>query len=150
MKTNLHLRSYLAQFYLEWKIFRTKVVEKLETYILCSVTFFENRAEYEIMLKNIVEPDRPQMTIWRKSIACWITKATNKHSEYVIRIAFLQQQWLNKRASILRYMYIACLFISCCEWLQDSFVRTTRFNRHLSVCMQTPVRGTRSGYSYHL
>ena len=29
--------------------------------------------------KVIVEPDRPQMTIWRMHIACWIRKATNKH-----------------------------------------------------------------------
>jgi len=50
--------------------------------------FFENRAVYEIMWKNIVELDRPQMTIWRIRIACWITKATNTHPEYVIPIAF--------------------------------------------------------------
>ena len=36
------------------------------------------------MWKNIVEPGRPQMTIWRMRIACWIPKATNTHSEYVI------------------------------------------------------------------
>jgi hypothetical protein len=42
-------------------------------------------------------------------IACWITKATDTHSEYVILIAFPRQQWLNERASVLRYTYIACL-----------------------------------------
>ena len=45
-----------------------------------SITFFgpfENRAVYEKMLKNIVERDRPQMTIWRMGIACWIPEATN-------------------------------------------------------------------------
>jgi len=36
------------------------------------------------MWKNIVEPDRPQMIIWRKGIAFWITMATNTHSEYLI------------------------------------------------------------------
>ena len=30
------------------------------------------------------------------------------HSEYVILIAFPLQQWLNERASVLRYTYIAC------------------------------------------
>jgi len=25
------------------------------------------------------------MTIWRKRIACWITRATNTHTEYVIK-----------------------------------------------------------------
>jgi hypothetical protein len=34
-------------------------------------------------------------TIWRMRIACWITKATDIHSEYVIIIAFTLQQWLS-------------------------------------------------------
>jgi len=34
--------------------------------------------------------------------ACWITKATYTHSEYVVRIAFPLQQWLNEGFSILR------------------------------------------------
>jgi len=61
------------------------------------------------MWKNIVQPDRQQMIIWRMRIACWITKATNPHSEYVIFIALLLQQWLNERASMLRYTYVAYL-----------------------------------------
>jgi hypothetical protein len=36
--------------------------------------------------KNIVDRGRPQMAIWRMRIACWIPKATNTHSEYVIYI----------------------------------------------------------------
>jgi len=35
------------------------------------------------MWKNILEPDKPQMTIWRVRIACWIPNATNILSEYV-------------------------------------------------------------------
>ena len=31
--------------------------------------------------KNIVQPDRPQMTIWRMRIACWMPKATDTHYE---------------------------------------------------------------------
>ena len=41
-----------------------------------------DRAVYEIMLKSIVERNRPQTTIWRMRIACWIPKVTNTHSEY--------------------------------------------------------------------
>jgi ribonuclease HI len=36
------------------------------------------------MQKNIVEPDRPQMTVWRMSTACWIPNAINTLSEHVI------------------------------------------------------------------
>jgi hypothetical protein len=40
------------------------------------------------MYKNTVEPERPQVAIWRMCTAYWITKATNTHSEYVILLAF--------------------------------------------------------------
>jgi hypothetical protein len=47
-------------------------------------------------------------TIRRMRFACWITKATDLHSEYVILIDFARQQWLRERASVLRYTYTAC------------------------------------------
>ena len=67
----------------------------------------------------IVEPDRPRMTIWRLRVAWWIPKATNTHSEYVILIAFLQQQWLHERASMLRYTYTACLVTTAIDPCSD-------------------------------
>jgi len=48
------------------------------------------------------------MKMWRMRIECWIPKATNTHSYYVILIAFPLQQWLHERDSMLRYTYIAC------------------------------------------
>jgi len=60
------------------EMFRTKVVEKIKTHILCSVTFFPKIVPF--MRKrgeNTVERRRPQMTIWRMRIACWMLKATN-------------------------------------------------------------------------
>ena len=33
----------------------------------------------------MVEPDRPQMAIGHMRIACWITKATDTYSDYVIK-----------------------------------------------------------------
>ena len=50
----------------------------------------------------MVEPDGPQITIRRMRSACWITTATNIHSECVILIAFVRQQW-----SCLSYLYNA-------------------------------------------
>ena len=38
-------------------------------------------------------------------IACWINKAKETNSEYVMLIAFPLQQWLHERASLLRYTY---------------------------------------------
>jgi len=88
MQTDIHFWSYLAQFFLQWEMFQTKVVQKIKTHILCSVTFLENRAVYEIMWENIVERGREQMTTWRMRIACWIPEVTDTHSDYVILIAF--------------------------------------------------------------
>jgi hypothetical protein len=59
--------------------------------------------------KDFVEAGMLQMTIWRMCIACWIPKAKDTHSEYVIRNALTLQKYLHERASMLRYTYIACL-----------------------------------------
>jgi hypothetical protein len=88
---------------------------------MCSNFFPKNLAVYEIMWENIVEPRRPQMTIWRMRTACWIPKATNTLSQYVILIAFPQEQWLHERAFILRYTFIACLVIKPSLWLNWGF-----------------------------
>jgi hypothetical protein len=81
-------------------MFQTNGVEKIKTHILYSITFSpENRAVYEIMWKKYIgEPDRPQMTILRTRIGCWLPEVTNTHSEYVLLITFPLQQWLHKRA----------------------------------------------------
>ena len=41
--------------------------------------------------------------IRRMRFACWITKAIDTHSEYIILIAFAMQLWLRERAT-LRYV----------------------------------------------
>ena len=48
--------------------------------------------------------------------ACWITKATDTHSGYVILFAFPLQQWSHKCALMLHYTYTACLVshTACC------------------------------------
>jgi hypothetical protein len=50
--------------------------------------------------------------IRRMRFACWITKATETHSEYVILTAFPRQQWLRERASSLHYTYSACVVVA--------------------------------------
>ena len=79
-------------FLLRMRTFQTEVVEKSKYTFYVQLLFSENRAVYEIMRKNILQPDRPQMTIWRMRIACWLPETTNTHSECVIPIAFPLQQ----------------------------------------------------------
>jgi len=61
-------------------MFQTKVVDKIKTHILYSIIFSENRIVYEREWKNILESDSPHKTIWRMSVTCCITKATNIYS----------------------------------------------------------------------
>jgi len=48
MKTYIHLWKYLAELFLEWEVFQTKVVEKIITHISWPQIFFENYAICEI------------------------------------------------------------------------------------------------------
>ena len=85
-------------------MFQIRVVDKIKIHVLCSLTFSENRAVYEIMSKNMEEPWGPQMAIWRR-VACWVSKTTHAeahasvraptHTGYVILTAFPQQQWFH-------------------------------------------------------
>jgi hypothetical protein len=90
-------------------MFQREFAEKTKTHILCSVVFSpENLIIYWIMWESTVERNRPQMTIWRMRIACWIPKATDAHTGCVILTAFLLKQWLNEGASVL----LPTLFLS--------------------------------------
>ena len=97
-------------------MFQMKVVENNQNTHFVFNNFFSKIVPFiEIMWKNIVEPGRPQMTIWRMHIACWIPKATNTHSESGILIAFPLQQWLHVRHLTLHYTYIACCVTYFCN-----------------------------------
>jgi len=60
------------------------------------------------MRKNTAEPDRPQMTIWRMRIACWITKGKTHTLRICNTYCFPLQQWLQERALMLR-LCLHCL-----------------------------------------
>ena len=108
MWTNMHFCSRLAQFFLEWEIFQTKVAEKIETLIVCSKAFFFFKSSplwYNVKnivepLKNIVEPDMPQMTLCRMRIDCWILKTARTHARTYTH---------THTHTLLRETYIACL-----------------------------------------
>jgi len=48
-------------------------------------------------------------------IARWMTKATDKHSEYLTLTAFPLQQWLQERVSVLRLYIQSLSFVVSCE-----------------------------------
>ena len=72
------------------------------------------------MWKNRVGSERPQMTIWGMRIACWIRKATDTHSEYVMCFASWRQQWLHhaKQRRVVHtlpvFLHLALKCQTCC------------------------------------
>ena len=124
MKTDIYFWSYLAQFFLEWKMFQIKVLEKFWTHILYSVTFFLKLCRlWDNLEKTFVERGKPQKTIWRMRIACWIPKATNTHTGCVILIDF------STTTMVVRTRLIGALYVHClsCSWMFKSHKK-----RHVS------------------
>jgi len=102
-------------FYVQWHFMFSSILCSVAFYVqwyfMFSGIFSEIRAVYYRVWKNMVRPDRPQMTIRRMRFPCWILKATNTHSQYVILIAFPLQQWLHERLSMFS-LYVHCLSCS--------------------------------------
>ena len=111
----IHIFDYISLISSWNKKYFRQILEKNQTGINQNTFFLRNRAVYGKSTINIVERYRPQI-IRQLRISCWITKAKNAHKMFVKLTAFPPQQWLHKRASILRYNYIACLVLStkCC------------------------------------
>jgi hypothetical protein len=65
MKPVRHVLQHRASFSLKWEIFERKILEEINTHISWYV-LSETCAVYVIMSKHVVEPERPQMKIWRR------------------------------------------------------------------------------------
>jgi hypothetical protein len=125
MNTYVHLWQYLAELFLNWEIFQTKVVGKIKTHILFSITFFFWRGGSCHLRCNIEKHGRAgeatdDIITRPMRVACRITKATNTLPEYVILTPFSRQQWLSERASVL------CLCVYC--------LRCNELEQHSSNC----------------
>ena len=84
-------------------MFLTKDVENIKTHILGLVTFYPKWSHLEDNLKKMfgaAGQATVDSIIRRIGFSCWLTKATHTHSEYVILIAFPQQQWLREGSSL--------------------------------------------------
>jgi hypothetical protein len=66
MKTDINFWSYLAQFFFEWEMFQTRVVEKFKTHILFSVTFSQkSRRLWDNVEKIYLCVPRIRPTVYR-------------------------------------------------------------------------------------
>jgi hypothetical protein len=93
---------------------QTEFVSKIRRHHLRTLTF-QKLYSLEIIWKNTVEAGRPQRTIWHMRIECWMPKATNTHSEYVMLIAFPLKLWLHERVSVSHYNTLPFFFYMSTE-----------------------------------
>ena len=131
MKPNINFWSYLAQLSSEWEMFQTKFVDKIKTHVLYSVTFFFRKsAVYRIMWRETVEPSRPQMTVWRMRVECWIPKATNTST---LRISnthcFSAAKMFARTRLIFTFMIYGLPCLSHRVWENKIINRAVSFNK---------------------
>ena len=89
---------------------QTKHAEKIKTRILCLSNFFSKILPFMRQRRKVLyEHDRPQMTIWRMRIACWIHKAKYTQSEYVIILSLHSRNGCtNVSQSYVIVRYLSC------------------------------------------
>jgi hypothetical protein len=104
MNTYAHLWKYIVWLFLEWKLFKQRCRENQKTHYIFnnslswkSCRLWDNGESYGKATQ--ITDDK---IIRHMRFACWIIRATNTHSEYVILIAFPLQQWFRELASMLR------------------------------------------------
>jgi hypothetical protein len=107
-----------------------KSCREIKIHILCSTTFFffENRTFYEIMWKDVAEPDRTHR--WQNNTAhalCALYNYGYRHSENVILIGFPRQQWLREAPQCYFYTSVACLvYVTLCGTYSLTYDMSTR------------------------
>ena len=106
--------------FLELEMFQTKVVEKIKTHTLVSMTiFFENRAVCEIVWKNVVGLQKPQTAIYQGACALHAP-----HLRLQTHTICNTHCLLQERASMLRHTHIAWL-VHNTEWRSRYRLDTT-------------------------
>jgi hypothetical protein len=105
---------YHTEFFLEWEMIQTKLLETIRTRILCSITFSRKSC---CLWDKVEKYDKARQAtgdniIRRMRIACWLTKTTNTHSEYVIFFCFFRAKIVAQMHLIVT-LYFLCP--SCCH-----------------------------------
>jgi hypothetical protein len=62
-------------------------------------------------MKNSVEPDRPQMKIWRMRVAFWVNEATNTHTHTICNTHYFSTATMVARTLISVTLYVH--YLSC-------------------------------------
>ena len=114
---NLHEDQYTVSIIYRSVLLRMRnsseknILEKIKINILCTMPFSRKLC---FLWDNTEKYDRSRQAtddniIGSMRVAFWITKATTTDSEYVIFLAFPQQQWLYERPPLSYYVILPVL-----------------------------------------
>jgi hypothetical protein len=81
--------------------------------------FFKKSFVYRVKWKKVVEQCRPQM---QYGVCALHAGQLSPHTHTICSTAFTLQQWLQKRALLLRYTYIVSLLSSCTRQICSPFL----------------------------
>jgi hypothetical protein len=119
-------------------MFQTKFVEKIKTHFIFYI-FSENCFVYEIMWKNIVEPDRPRWQYNRTHADCRLDKEGYRRTFWICNsYCFSTAPTVTHCASKLRlsvrclWCFYACLIIYACLLFE---LRPIRVKIYVRICV---------------
>ena len=117
MNTNIHFWSYIAQFFLEREIFRTKVVEEIKNrhFVFKNFFFFRKSCRLWVNVEKYCRAEQATDDSMVHAHCMLDTEGyththTHTHTQCAILIAFLLQQWLHERALNFRLCTVPILF----------------------------------------
>jgi hypothetical protein len=90
----------------------TSCRENENTHFMLRNFFLENHAVYEIIWKNTVEPERPQMTTYRMRISYWVSLAKNTLGICNINCFFATTMVTRKRLYVSLYVHCLSFYFS--------------------------------------
>ena len=107
MTTDIHFVSceYLAQFFLEWETFQTKVIEKIKTHILCSITFFRKSCRLWDNVEKYCRPGQATDDNMAHAHCIWIRKA-RKHTLRICNTCCLPSAAMVARTPLIVTLYV--------------------------------------------
>jgi hypothetical protein len=113
--------------------------ENQNTHFMLNNFFFWNCIMFGMMGKNVVQQGRSQMTVWHMLVACWIPKATNTHSDFIIFIAF----YSNNGCTNAPQFYVICTLLVLLLY------STVHYFHHIVILRYSSMRNESYKYSIH-
>jgi hypothetical protein len=122
--------------------------------------FSENCALYEIMSKNVVQPERPQMTSQSICFSCWIITITrtyaraHTHNQICHIYRFSMATMVRKSASVLRHIYKVVQMwpgqtVTCLHTNSPGHIWTTLYTACLVLAREEWIPGPKALAAIH-